>query len=84
MTLMYGVWIPKQGWLKNQSGDHVAFELKQVAQETAKRLGHGARVEFIDDALADLEVYFLAVEKEREDNSFVARLKKWRRNAISK
>ena len=60
--IMYGVWIPKQGWLRTTNGA-VAFESKDVATETAKRCGQGAKVYYVDLALIDLEQNFLSLEK---------------------
>lgn len=60
--IMYGVWIPKQGWLRTTNGA-VAFENKEVADETAKRCGQGAKVYYVDMALIDLEQNFLSLEK---------------------
>jgi hypothetical protein len=66
MHILFGVWIPNQGWLK-VNGAHVAFEYAIVAQATADRVGNGARVEYIDDSLAALEPYLLSLEKQRND-----------------
>lgn len=70
---MYGVWIPGQGWLK-VNGEPVAFQLRDVALATSKRIRNYARVEFIDNALADLEPYFLSLEKQREHRTWYRRL----------
>lgn len=59
--LYYGVWIPGQGWLK-RNNDYVAFDSRQVAEETARRIGQKAKVYYIDSALADLETYFRELE----------------------
>lgn len=61
--IMYGVWIPGQGWLKGPNGAAVAFREKVVADSAAKRAGNKAYVDFIDPALVDLEQNFLSVEK---------------------
>lgn len=60
--LMYGVWTPGQGWLRGPAGVF-ATEHEEVAQQTARRVGQGAKVYFIDDALSDLEPNFLSLEK---------------------
>ena len=65
MPILYGVWIRGQGWLK-AAGACVAFEHLAVAQETARRCGRGARVEYIDDGLRDLEPYFLSLEQQHK------------------
>jgi hypothetical protein len=62
---MYGIWIPKQGWLRGAGGSPVAFREKEVADATARRAGNNASVQFIDPALVDLEQNFLSVEKIR-------------------
>ena len=65
LPLMYGVWIPKQGWLSGVSGAF-ATEHEEVAQQTARRVGQGAKVFFIDDALRDLEQNFVSLEKQKK------------------
>ena len=60
--ILYGVWLPQIGWLKNQS-EPVAFEIEEIATSTAERMGEGARVEFIDDSLVGLENQLLEAEK---------------------
>lgn len=81
--LLYGVWLPGVGWLKVNSSP-LAFEIRDVAESTAGRMGDGARVEFIDDSLADLENQLLeaernqaaaaALEAERRNIGFAKRL----------
>lgn len=61
----YGVWIPGQGWLKGARGVYADLN-KAVAKEIAKRIGKGARVYFVDEAIADLEQVLILAEKERE------------------
>lgn len=63
---LYGVWIPGEGWLKTHSGA-VAFVHEIVADSTAKRIGRGAYVDFIDDSLKDLEMQLLQAEQEQAD-----------------
>jgi hypothetical protein len=63
----YGIWIPKQGWLK-EGGKPIAFEDIQVAEETARIVGQRARVRFIDKSLANLEDTILRVEEARRWN----------------
>lgn len=65
LPLMYGVWIPKQGWLK-ANGAAVAFDNPIVARSTARRIGMGARIEYIDSSLAELEVNFLQLENNKK------------------
>jgi hypothetical protein len=61
MVKMYGIWIPGQGWLRAANAC-VAFSIEDVAIATARRCGNGARVEYMDDSLQDLEPYFLSIE----------------------
>jgi hypothetical protein len=68
MPILFSVWIPGQGWLKANNAC-VAFEQAIVAQATADRCGHGARVEYIDDSLEALEPYFLSLEKLNKERS---------------
>jgi hypothetical protein len=67
--LFYGVWVPREGWLKGQkpTGEKMAlsFEMRVVAEETAKRIGRGAIVLFIDDSLAAIENSLLEAESEQ-------------------
>jgi hypothetical protein len=64
--LCYGVWIPGAGWVKVQRPDGkktpFATFSRALAASTARRLGHGARVEFIDSSLEDLEHDLLQAE----------------------
>lgn len=66
LTKMYGVWQPSLGWVKavKQGGGVDAYATLdiEVARRVAQRLGNGARVEFIDDALAMLEADLLKAE----------------------
>lgn len=64
--LLYGVWRPGIGWLKRNNQEYIAFDHKEVAQETADRIGGGAKVYFIDGALADIEPYFLELESKNK------------------
>lgn len=62
--IYYGVWLRGQGWLK-RNNEYIAFTNLAVAQQTKKRIGKTATVYYIDGALADLEVYFLEMEKSK-------------------
>ena len=69
--VLYGVWIPGVGWLagrKSADGTHVplSFESREVAEETARRIGHGARIFYIDDSLAAIENDLLVAEQEQK------------------
>jgi pantothenate kinase-related protein Tda10 len=68
--LLYGVWIPGEGWLsghKPTTSERVAlsFEHLEVAEETAIRIGRNAKVYFIDDTLAVIEETLLISEAEQ-------------------
>ena len=63
--IYWGVWIPREGWLK-KNGEVVAFDHKEVADQTAARVGNRAVVYYVDNALADLEYYFLELEAAKE------------------
>jgi len=65
MEIFYGIWTPGLGWLK-ANNEPVAFEKKEVAESTAKRMGNKARVEFIDDSLAALENQLLEAERNKK------------------
>jgi hypothetical protein len=67
----YGVWRPFKGWLKvtDENNDVHAFAdlHKEVAVATAKWIGQGARVEFVDDSLFRLEITLLEADQVRRD-----------------
>jgi hypothetical protein len=62
---LYGIWIPERGWLRGTDGKPYADNNKRVALSIAKRLQNGARVEYIDAALSDIQIerMFLSVEQ---------------------
>lgn len=64
---MYGIWQPGLGWVKafKKGGglDTYATFDKDVAHDVARRIGLGARVEYIDDALATMEREFILAEE---------------------
>jgi hypothetical protein len=63
---MYGIWQPGLGWVKayKKGGglDVYATLDKTVAKDVARRIGDGARVEYIDDALAMMETELIKSE----------------------
>jgi hypothetical protein len=68
--ILYGVWIPGEGWLsghKPATSERVplSFEHKSVADETAVRIGRHAAVYFIDDTLAAIQETLLISEAEQ-------------------
>ena len=65
MEIFYGIWTPGLGWLK-ANNEPVAFELKEVATDTAKRMGNGAEARYIDDSLAALENQLLEAERNKK------------------
>lgn len=60
-TLLHGVWIPGQGWLKGK--DVFADANRDKALEVARLIGRGASVRFIDPSIVDLEQLYLENEK---------------------
>jgi hypothetical protein len=68
--VLYGVWIPGDGWLKGRkpTGEIVAlsFDSKLVALEAAARVGKNAQVFFIDDSLAAIEAALIESEAGRK------------------
>ena len=83
VALFYGVWIPGAGWLAGvkPSGERMvlSFEIRVVAEETAKRIGRGAIVLFVDDSLMAIETTLLEAEAEqaKHKNGFFWEL--WKR-----
>lgn len=73
--IYYGVWIPGQGWL-SVNGEAMAWEDKAVAASIAGRVGNNSRVEYLDDALRDLQPYLLSVEKQKKEAYWWNRVKK--------
>lgn len=68
--ILYGVWVPGEGWLsgvKPTTGAKTAlsFEHKEVADETAVRIGQGAQVFYIDETLAAIQETLLYSEAEQ-------------------
>ena len=62
MQIFYGVWTPGLGWLK-ANNEPVAFESKEIAESTAKRIGNHSYADYIDDSLAALENQLLEAER---------------------
>lgn len=62
----YGIWIPDVGWLRNSENKVYVDNSKRVARAIAKRLGYGARVEYIETVTSDplVEKKLLSVEKD--------------------
>jgi len=84
VPLFYGVWIPGAGWLAGvkPSGERMvlSFEIRVVAEETAQRIGRGAKVLFVDDSLMAIESTLLEAEAEQKaqrKNGFFSEL--WKR-----
>ena len=63
MPILYGVWIPGQGWLRAANAP-IAFEHEIVAKQTAGIVG--GQVRYIDDSLAALEPHLLSLEKQKQ------------------
>lgn len=70
--VLYGVWILNIGWLRGEQSRALMFGNKDVAIETAHRIG-GAKVYFIDQSLVDIEDKLLDAEV-RNNIPFFARI----------
>lgn len=76
--LAYGVWVPGEGWLKDEQTRRCFAAVQiEVAQTAAQLYGHGARVLPFDESLAALAPVFLAREQERVARTWTARLTAW-------
>lgn len=64
----YGIWIPKQGWLRGKLDVFADYDY-QKAQQVAKCIGRNAKVLFIDKSIVDLERYYLEHESKQESRS---------------
>jgi hypothetical protein len=67
-ALTYGIWIPGKGWLKNGPGV-IAFDIRDLAEQTALDYGAGACVKLVDQSLIDLEQLLLDREQEIKQGS---------------
>ena len=63
IPLLYGVWIPNHGWQRGDNNKALMFTSKDVAFETARRLGNKAKVYYIDQSLVDIERVLLEAEQ---------------------
>jgi hypothetical protein len=61
LPIMYGIWLRGRGWLRGGENRALMFTEKQIAQETARRIG-GGKVYFIDQSLVDIEQELLKAE----------------------
>lgn len=59
--VMYGCWIRGKGWLRGENNRALMFALKDIATETARRVGN-CEVYFIDQSLVDIETQLLEAE----------------------
>jgi hypothetical protein len=64
-VIIYGIWIPSKGWLRDDKGNIFGDENKVKCQEVAKLIGQRSKVFFIDDAIQNLEKEYLAQEKRK-------------------
>lgn len=64
-VIIYGIWIPNKGWLRDDKGNVFGDENKVKCQEVAKLIGQHAKVLFLDDAIVNLEREYLAQEKRK-------------------
>jgi hypothetical protein len=81
--ILYGVWIPGEGWLKGRkpTGEIVAlsFDSKAVALETAGRVGKDAQVFYVDDSLTAIESALLEAEENRKLGFWERLRKNWKK-----
>lgn len=86
--LVYAVWIPGRGWLKDSNNSAFADVRRKVAETAARMYGPPARIEIVDNApsaMLALERIFLEREnlhaRKRQGRNAVNRvkgmLKKW-------
>jgi len=57
---MYGVWIPRQGWLRG--ADVFADYDIEIAHQVARLIGKSAKVRYIDKSIVELERLYLEQE----------------------
>jgi len=71
---LYGIWQTGLGWVKAYKADGklspYATDDKTIAKDVARRIGDGAKVEYIDDALAVMEEALLRSEYIRKTKRF--------------
>lgn len=71
---LYGIWQVGLGWVKAYKADGkvspYATNDKTIARDVARRIGDGAKVEYIDDALAVMEEALLRSE-------YIRKSKRW-------
>jgi hypothetical protein len=71
MPLVYGVWIPGTGWLKDERTQRCFADVRiEVAEAAAKLYGADARVMPFDESLKTLEAIFLDREAEQRANAW--------------
>lgn len=61
--VLFGVWLPGKGWLRGADARAFADVHREVAGEVARRIGRGAKVYYVDNALVDLEETLLEAER---------------------
>lgn len=63
------------------NNEPMAWEDDKIAMSVARRIGNKARVEYIDDALHDLQPYLLSIEAQKDNSKWLNRVKAriWRR-----
>jgi hypothetical protein len=71
----YGVWIPGKGWVRGSHSRPFADLNRDIATQLRNRIGSGAIVYYIDDALVDLEQELLDAEYRKTFAWFFNRLK---------
>lgn len=73
--LVYGVWLPGQGWLRDRNKREFA-DLHIEYAEQAARLVSG-KVRLIDDSMIALEALFLEQEALKHERRIWIRIRRW-------
>ncbi len=76
---LYGIWRPMKGWWRGHNNDPHAFEDLEVAQSVADRYGEGARPEFIDASLMEVESERVLLEQEAKRMQAESNITLWNR-----
>lgn len=61
--ILYGIWIPRKGWLRGAESKALMFDLEIIAKQISKRLGNHTKVYYIDQSLVDIEDKLLEAER---------------------
>ena len=73
--LVYGVWLPGQGWLRDRNKREFADLHTEYAEQAARLVG--GKVRLIDDSMIALEPLFLEIEALRNEPRIFNRIRRW-------